>query len=90
MTGITEQPYYLGERKMAILIGSSKEFLKNCRFKNALVEGIHWIRLNSRILYNVDLVLDWVQNQGDPIAHQRAIKTYLAKLPSNKTKHGRV
>lgn len=86
MSKITEQPYYLGERKMGIMIGSSKEFLKKCRFEGSLIEGIHWVRINSRVLYNVQLVLDWIQNQGDPIAHQRAIDTYLGKLPSNNIK----
>ena len=82
----TEQPYYLGERKMGIMIGRSKEFLKKCRFEGRLNEGIHWVKLNSRVLYNVQLVLDWIQNQGDPTAHQKAIEFYFSKLPCNNTK----
>lgn len=86
MKQFKEQPYYLGERKMAISIGSSKEFLKKCRFQGLLIEGVYWVRLNSRVLYNVQLVLDWIQNQGDPRTHQKAIQNYLAHLPSNQAK----
>lgn len=81
-----EQFYYLGERKMATAIGSSKEFLKKCRTQNVLVEGTHWVRLNSRVMYNVPLLLDWIHNQSDPVAHERAIANYLANLPCNQRK----
>ena len=70
----------------------SPETLKKYRLNGRLIEKIHWIKLNSRVvLYNLQLVQDWFQNQGDPQAHQRAIENYQATLLSNqkrKTKHG--
>jgi hypothetical protein len=61
--------------------------LKRYRLQGLLIEGIHWVRLNSRcIRYNLDLIQDWLQNRHDPIAHQRAIEVYQASLLSNQKK----
>jgi hypothetical protein len=61
--------------------------LKRYRLQGLLIEGIHWIRLNSRcIRYNLDLIQDWLHNRHDPIAHQRAIEIYQANLLSNQRK----
>jgi hypothetical protein len=59
--------------------------LKRLRLEGRLVEGVHFVRVSSKILrYNSALVLDWVANAGDDIAHQRAVRAYLASLPSNQ------
>jgi hypothetical protein len=46
-------------------------------------EGTYWFRTpgSSKILYNIDLIRDWLVN-GDCPAHQKAVKRYLASLPS--------
>lgn len=71
--------------------GFSASSLKRFRLSGSWVEGIHWVRVGTRkILYNRDLVLDWIANQSNPQAHQRAIETYLIQLPSNQpSKRGR-
>jgi tRNA(His) 5'-end guanylyltransferase len=52
-----------------------------------LIEGIHWVRMNSRcIRYNLELIKDWLHNRHDPAAHQRAIEIYQASLLSNQRK----
>jgi tRNA(His) 5'-end guanylyltransferase len=57
--------------------------LRKYRMNGGLIEGIHWIKFNSRcILYNLELLQDWVHNQNDQAAHQRAIARYQATLPS--------
>ena len=72
------------------LLKLSPETLKKYRLDGRLVEGIHWIRVNPRLVrYNLPLVQDWFQNQGDPQAHQRAIVNYHAMLLSNQKKAGR-
>ncbi|WP_242578229.1 hypothetical protein [Chroococcus sp. FPU101] len=61
--------------------------LKRYRLQGLLIEGIHWVRINSRcIRYNLDLIQDWLHNRHDPIAHQRAIEVYQANLLSNQKK----
>jgi predicted site-specific integrase-resolvase len=59
--------------------------LKRYRTEGLWIEGIHWVRLNSRcIRYNLDLIQDWLQNRHDPKAHQRAIQVYQSRLLSNR------
>jgi hypothetical protein len=47
-------------------------------------EGIYWFRTpgSTRILYNLDLIKDWLVNGHCP-AHEKAVKRYLASLPSS-------
>lgn len=50
-----------------------------------LVEDVHWIRLNGRwVLYNRELLIDFVVNFNHPERHQRVVEAFLAKLPSSK------
>jgi hypothetical protein len=59
--------------------------LKRYRTEGVWIEGIHWVRLNSRcIRYNLEMVQDWAQNRHDPVAHRRAIEAYQAQLLSNQ------
>jgi hypothetical protein len=70
------------KRAAAKLLGLSPETLKKYRLHDkTLVEGIHWIKLNSRtIRYNLPLLADWLQNRHNPAAHQKAIEQYLSAL----------
>lgn len=50
-----------------------------------LTEGVHWLRVGPRkTLYNLELLRDFLHNQDNPDAHQRAITAYLESLPSSK------
>jgi hypothetical protein len=43
-------------------------------------ENIHWFRINSRkIIYNLDLIQDWLENKNNPCQHNKNIIKYLAK-----------
>jgi CHAD domain-containing protein len=69
----------------------SDSTLKRYRLQGLLVEGIHWVRVNSRCTrYNLELIQDWLHNRHDPVAHQRAIEIYQAGLLSNQRKPSRV
>ncbi|MEM8804460.1 MAG: hypothetical protein AAGF01_00210 [Cyanobacteria bacterium P01_G01_bin.38] len=60
--------------------------LKRYRSQGLLIEGLHWVRINSRVIrYNLELLKDWVHNRHDPVAHQRAIAVYQASLLSNQS-----
>jgi endo-1,4-beta-D-glucanase Y len=63
--------------------GLSEEYVRT-DLQKTLQEGIHWFRLpNSiRILWNLNLVRDWLVNGYSP-AHTKAIEKYIASLPSS-------
>ncbi len=78
---------YVSKQEALRYLKLSSTTLKKYRLKGLLVEGIHWIRINSRCTrYNLELIKDWVQNRHDPVAHQRAIELYQAGLLSNQIK----
>ncbi|MEB3288921.1 MAG: hypothetical protein VKI82_03335 [Leptolyngbya sp.] len=80
------------KHQAAALTGLSSETLKKYRLiDQTLLEGIHWVKLNSRtIRYNLTLLLDWMENRSDPAAHQQAIEQYLiTKLSNQKKRPGR-
>lgn len=65
----------------------SGETLKRYRLSGEWIEGIHWVRLNSRcVRYNLELIQDWFHNRNDPQAHWRAIEIYQERLLSNQKK----
>jgi CHAD domain-containing protein len=60
--------------------------LKRYRTEGILIEGIHWVRINSRcIRYNLEMLQDWLQNRHDPAAHWRNIEAYHAQLLNNQS-----
>jgi hypothetical protein len=71
------------------LIGLSPSCLKNYRLKQGyLIEGIHWVYTNSghrMILYNVELLCDWVANRASPEQHLRTIEAYLVAQSKQDT-----
>lgn len=78
---------FVGKREISKLTGLSGDTLKKYRLQGILSEGIHWIRINSKVVrYNVPLIKDWFQNINNPQAHQQAIETYLASLLSSQEK----
>jgi hypothetical protein len=87
--GINKEYTFGTKHQASALIGLSPETLKKYRLiDQTLLEGIHWVKLNSRtIRYNLTLLLDWMENRSDPTAHQRAIEQYLITKLSNQKKH---
>lgn len=78
---------FAGKRLVHQQLGISSDMLKDYRRRGLLIEDIHWVRLNARvILYNVVLMADWIQNWNDPAAHQCAIDSYLSSLACNQRK----
>lgn len=81
---------FVNKREAERLTGFSYETLKKYRLSGLLIENIHWIKFNSRVVrYNAPLLLDFLQNRNDPQAHQRAIESYQTTLPSNQRKSRR-
>lgn len=46
--------------------------------------GIHFVQPVQKILYNKELIEDWMVNRHDWATHLRAIEAYQATLPSNQ------
>lgn len=74
-------PVWMKTADAARLIGLSPSCLKSYRLKqHFLIEGIHWVYTNSSrrtILYNVELLCDWVANRASPELHLQKIEAYL-------------
>lgn len=80
-----EDSQFITKKMFCRLTGLSGETLKRYRRTGTWIEGIHWIKLNNRLIcYNWPLIKDWFQNSHDPAAHQRAIEAYQASLLSNQ------
>jgi hypothetical protein len=80
-----DQAMYVDKKAVKQLTGLSGETLKRYRRDGRWQEGIHWVRINERVIrYNWPLLKDWFQNSQDPVAHQRAIETFQAGLLSNQ------
>lgn len=63
---------------------SDKSFYRY-RKLGLLQEGVHYFTLSyNKVLYNLDLILDWIANRQNPEAHERAIQNFLATLPSSQ------
>lgn len=83
----SQEYVFIGKNEAAKLIGYAPSTLKKLRASGALREDIHWIRINSRSLrYNKILLLDWISNRNDLVAHERAVNAFLLSLPSNQRK----
>ena len=78
---------FVSKQEALQYLNLSSTTLKKYRLQGLLIEGIHWVRINSRcIRYNLELIQDWLHNRHDPAAHQRAIEIYQASLLSNQRK----
>lgn len=76
----------------AKILGLSVHTLKKLRSEKArkvdrLIEGVHFVRYGTHcVRYNSELLKDYAATRFDPEAHNRAIASYLASLPSNQPK----
>jgi hypothetical protein len=76
---------FVSKRKASECLNLSDSTLKKYRLKGDWIEGIHWVRINSRcVRYNLALIQDWLHNRGNPNAHLKAIQTYQQGLLSNQ------
>ncbi|MEO0538613.1 MAG: hypothetical protein AAF215_32720 [Cyanobacteria bacterium P01_A01_bin.123] len=76
---------FVSKRQATECLNLSSSTLKKYRLQGDWIEGIHWVRINSRcIRYNLELIRDWLHNRQNPAAHLRAIEAYQASLLSNQ------
>lgn len=81
---------FVGKQQASKSLDLSGETLKKYRLEGEWIEGIHWVRINSRcVRYNLELIQDWFHNRHDPAAHLRAIENYQESLLSNQKRSTR-
>jgi hypothetical protein len=56
------------------------------KLRNQLPSPLYWIQPDRKILWNFELVRDYLLNGGDRPEHQRLIEEYLATLEPAKSK----
>jgi hypothetical protein len=82
-----EECRFAKKQEICRLTGLSGDTLKEYRLSGTLSENIHWVRVNSKlVLYNVPLMLDWLQNISDPTAHRQTIEAYINSRLFNQKK----
>ncbi len=78
---------FVSKRQATECLNLSGSTLKKYRLNGEWIEGLHWVRLNSRcVRYNLALIQDWLHNRRNPEAHMRAITAYQQQLLSNQKK----
>lgn len=78
---------FVDKQQATKTLSLSGETLKKYRLQGEWIEGIHWVRINSRcVRYNLELIQGWFHNRHDPTAHWRAIEVYQSTLLSNQKK----
>jgi len=80
------KPYWINQDGLTKLFGLTSDQIRSLRLDptSGWREGIHFTRPSQRaVLYNTELIHDWLANVNDPVAHSRAIDAYLSSLPSN-------
>ena len=76
---------FVNKKNACEQLNLSGSTLKKYRLQGDWVEGIHWVRSNSRCTrYNIELIKDWLHNRNNPVAHERAIALYQQTLLSNQ------
>lgn len=86
-----EAPIYVTTAAAAQLFSVSKETLKTWRLgdrrggKPKLIKGVHWVNIRERkVLFNRELLADFVSNMHRPEHHERAVRRFLTALPSSQ------
>lgn len=55
-------------------------------YRKEWIEGVHWVKGGGKVLYNRQILKDWLINRNDARAHQRAIEYWASQQPSNKSR----
>lgn len=77
---------FANKRTASERLNLSGSTLKKYRLQGDWIEGVHWVRINSRcVRYNLELIQDWLHTRHNPKAHQRAIRAYKQRLLSNQS-----
>jgi CHAD domain-containing protein len=76
---------FISKRQASECLNLSSTTLKKYRLNGEWIEGLHWVRINSRcVRYNLELIKDWLHNRSDPAVHLRAVELYQQTLLSSQ------
>jgi hypothetical protein len=75
----------MNKTRLATIVGLSPHTFRRYRERGYWQKGIHFVKVNQdTVLYNKELVLDWLANRDNPAQHQRKIDQYLASLSNHE------
>lgn len=75
---------WISKNQAAALIGLSPHTLRRYRERGIWQEGIHYSKPSQNsVVYNERLILNWIANRHNPIAHEQAIERYLSDLSND-------
>jgi len=74
---------FIGKQEVCDLLQVTERTLSRYRANHWFL-GIHFVKPVQKILYNKELIQDWMVNCDDYSAHLRAIEAYQATIPSNQ------
>lgn len=79
---------FVTKHKIIEYLNLSEATLKKYRRSGEWLEGVHWVRVNSRcVRYNLDLIEDWMNYRHDPEVHLRKVIAYQRALFSPKKRY---
>ena len=74
----------LTARELEAQVKLSTRTMHRLRLAGRWELGIHYFRISpTKILYNLDLINDWIANLHQIHLHENAIESFLGSLPSN-------
>jgi hypothetical protein len=77
----------LTARELEAQVKLSTRTMHRLRLAGRWELGIHYFRISpTKILYNLDLIDDWIANLHQIHLHENAIESFLASLPSSQAK----
>lgn len=83
------QSPFMSTEQACEMIGCSRKTLLEYR-RDHWKKGIHYFPQDQKVLYNRELIQDWVINRDCPDAHLRAIEVWSSRQLSNQSlKRGR-
>jgi hypothetical protein len=74
---------FIGKHDVCALLQVTERTLARYRADH-WYQGVHFVKPVQKILYNRELIEDWMVNRHDYSAHLRAIEAYQATLASNQ------
>ena len=75
---------WLNKTQLSEVVGLEPDSFEGYRKRGQWLLGIHYSKpTQNTVLYNERLILDWIANNHNPPAHQRAIDRYLTELSAN-------
>ncbi len=80
------EPTFSGIKSLINAVSLSRATIHRLRANGELREGVHYVTFSAnKVLYNLSLCKDFVQNRNSPQQHEKAIADYLRSVDRTLT-----